>query len=94
MLGAPYLEFGYAPTRPKAILALKHRWRERGPLKPGEMQDGQAGLDEGQACVQVTMQLSASRGVARCIQNGFSCEPFQKHKHNLDSARSCVPHAH
>jgi hypothetical protein len=24
----------------KAMLALKHRWRERGPLKPGEMQVG------------------------------------------------------
>jgi hypothetical protein len=22
------------------MLALKHRWRERGPLKPGEMQMG------------------------------------------------------
>ncbi len=27
---------GYAPTRAKAMLALKHRCRERGPLKPGE----------------------------------------------------------
>ncbi len=31
---------GYAPTRAKAMLALKHQWRERGPLKPGEMQVG------------------------------------------------------
>jgi hypothetical protein len=25
-------------VRVKAMLALKHQWRERGPLKPGEMQ--------------------------------------------------------
>jgi hypothetical protein len=30
----------HAPTRAEAMLALKHRWRERGPLKPGEMQVG------------------------------------------------------
>jgi hypothetical protein len=24
----------YAPTLAKAMLTLKHRWRERGPLKP------------------------------------------------------------
>jgi hypothetical protein len=29
---------GYALTRAKAMLMLKHRWRERGPLKSGEMQ--------------------------------------------------------
>jgi hypothetical protein len=29
-----------APTRAKAMLALKRRWRERKPLKPGEMQVG------------------------------------------------------
>ncbi len=27
---------GCAPTRAKAMLALKHRWRERWPLKVGE----------------------------------------------------------
>jgi hypothetical protein len=31
---------GYARTRPQAMLALKHQWRERGPLKLGEMQMG------------------------------------------------------
>jgi hypothetical protein len=35
---SPAADRGYAPTRAKAMLALKHRWRERGPLKPGEMQ--------------------------------------------------------
>jgi hypothetical protein len=37
---SPAADRGYAPTRQKAMLALKHRWRERGPLKPGEMQVG------------------------------------------------------
>ncbi len=37
---SPAADRGYAPTRAKAMLALKHRWRERGPLKPGEMQMG------------------------------------------------------
>ncbi len=37
---SPAADRGYAPTRAKAMLALKHRWRERGPLKPGEMQVG------------------------------------------------------
>ncbi len=35
---SPLSHRGYAPTRAKAMLALKHQWRERGPLKPGEMQ--------------------------------------------------------
>jgi hypothetical protein len=35
---SPAADSGYAPTRAKAMLALKHQWRERGPLKPGEMQ--------------------------------------------------------
>ncbi len=39
---------GYAPTCAKAMLALKHRWRERGPLKSGELQVG-AGVDEAPA---------------------------------------------
>jgi hypothetical protein len=37
---SPAVDRGYAPTRAKAMLALKHRWRERGRLKPGEMQMG------------------------------------------------------
>src|SRR3569833_608628 len=37
---SPAADRGYAPARAKAMLALKHRWRERGPLKPGEMQMG------------------------------------------------------
>ncbi len=37
---SPAADRGYAPTRAKAMLSLKHRWRERGPLKPGEMQAG------------------------------------------------------
>jgi hypothetical protein len=37
---SPAADRGYAPTRAKAMLMLKHRWRERGPLKPGEMQVG------------------------------------------------------
>jgi hypothetical protein len=32
------LQIAAAPTRAKAMLTLKHRWRERGPLKPGDMQ--------------------------------------------------------
>jgi hypothetical protein len=28
------------------MLVLKHRWRERGPLRPGEMQAEKAGVDE------------------------------------------------
>jgi hypothetical protein len=35
---SPPAHRGYAPTRAKALLSLKHWWRERGPLKPGEMQ--------------------------------------------------------
>jgi hypothetical protein len=30
---SPPAHRGYAPTRAKAMLALKHQWRERGPLK-------------------------------------------------------------
>ena len=37
---SPAADRGYAPTRAKAMLMLKHRWRKRGPLKPGEMQVG------------------------------------------------------
>jgi hypothetical protein len=37
---SPAADRGYALTRAKAMLMLKHRWRERGPLKPGEMQVG------------------------------------------------------
>ncbi len=33
---SPAADRGYAPTRAKAMLTLKHRWRERGSLKPGE----------------------------------------------------------
>jgi hypothetical protein len=43
---SPPAHGGYAPTRAKAMLALKHQWRERGPLKPGAML---AGADEGAA---------------------------------------------
>jgi hypothetical protein len=35
---SPAADRGYAPTRARAMLALKHSWRERGPLKPGKMQ--------------------------------------------------------
>jgi hypothetical protein len=34
----PASDRGYAPTRAKAMLMLKHRWLERAPLRPGEMQ--------------------------------------------------------
>ncbi len=32
------LKVSVIPLAVKAMLALKHRWRERGPLKLGEMQ--------------------------------------------------------
>jgi hypothetical protein len=32
---SPPADRGCAPTRAKAVLALKHRWRERGPVKAG-----------------------------------------------------------
>ncbi len=37
---SPASDRGYAPTRVKAMLMLKHRWLERGPLKLGETQMG------------------------------------------------------
>jgi hypothetical protein len=37
---SPAADRGYAPTRAKAMLLLKKRWLERGPLKAGEMQLG------------------------------------------------------
>jgi hypothetical protein len=37
---SPPAHRGYASTRAKAMLALKHRWSERALLKPGEMQVG------------------------------------------------------
>jgi hypothetical protein len=37
---SPAADRGYAPSRAEAMLRLKHRWRERGRLKPGEMQMG------------------------------------------------------
>jgi hypothetical protein len=37
---SPAADRGYARTRAKAMLALKHRWRARGPLKKGQMQVG------------------------------------------------------
>jgi hypothetical protein len=36
---SPAADCGYAPTRGKAMLLLKRRWLERGPLKPGETPD-------------------------------------------------------
>jgi hypothetical protein len=37
---SPVADRGYAPTRAKAMLLLKQRWIQRGPLKPGEMEMG------------------------------------------------------
>ncbi len=34
---SPTADRGYAPTRAKVMLTLKHRWRERGPLKLGKL---------------------------------------------------------
>jgi hypothetical protein len=37
---SPAADRGYAPTRAKAMLMLKQRWLQRGPLKSGELQMG------------------------------------------------------
>jgi hypothetical protein len=47
-----------AHTRKGDAGAQAQVWRERGPLKPGEMQVGYAGVDEGPARVQARHRLS------------------------------------
>jgi hypothetical protein len=52
---SPAADRGYAPTRAKAMLMLKHRWRERGPLKYAGLH---AGVDEESARVQARNRLA------------------------------------